>query len=209
MSLNIETLSLGPLGTNAYIVSQNSHALVFDPGAEADRLISMINNKRLDPQAILLTHAHFDHIGAADHLRKHFQIPLYVHKAEADWLTNPVLNGSALFQHTEIIASEADQFLEPGKLQIGTFSFDVLHTPGHSPGGVSFVFNDDDLVISGDCLFRGGIGRTDLTGGDQNVLLASIYNQLFSLPDHFQVYSGHGPKTTIGYEKQNNPFLTN
>jgi len=204
--LDIKTLSLGELGTNCYIVSKNKEALIIDPGGEANRINHYLNQENIRPIAILLTHAHFDHIGAVDQLREKYHTPVYLHSAEKDWLMDPKLNSSSYFPLGEIIVKPADHFFEIGKMSLGEFNFDVLHTPGHSPGGVSFVFNELTTVISGDCLFQGGIGRTDLVGGDQLTLIQSI-KKLYQLPDKYSVLSGHGPETTIAYEKKYNPFV--
>lgn len=199
-------MSLGELGTNCYIVSKNKQALIVDPGGEANRVNHYLNQAKLTPVAILLTHAHFDHIGAVDALRDEHKIPVYVHPEEKDWLMDPKLNSSSYFPLGDMIIKPADFLFEIGSMSLAGIEFEVLHTPGHSPGGVSFVFADQATVISGDCLFQGGIGRSDLFGGDQAILYQSI-KRLYQLPDHFDVLSGHGPKTNIGHEKNHNPFV--
>jgi len=199
-------LTLGQLQTNGYIISENGQAVLVDPGAEADRIIHFLTEQDLTPLAILLTHAHFDHIGAVDALRSQYRIPVYVHPAERKWLMDPKLNSSSYFPLKDIKVKPAYATFELGKMKIADFTFEVIHTPGHSPGGVTFVFEKQSSLISGDCLFRGGIGRTDLIGGDQQTLLESI-RKLYQFPDHYNVLSGHGPKTTIGYEKKYNPFI--
>ncbi|WP_217586705.1 MBL fold metallo-hydrolase [Lentibacillus saliphilus] len=205
--MNITQLNLGPLGTNCYIVSDKKTALIIDPGGDAKDVIAYLTNNDIKPLAILLTHAHFDHIGAVDELRSYYEIEVYVHETEAKWLVDAQLNGSSLFIGMPIITELPEQLIEPGKLCIGDFVMDVIHTPGHSPGSVSFVFQKDEIVISGDALFNGGIGRTDLPGGDFSVLAQSIKTKLYALPDHYRVYPGHGPWTTIEREKGTNPFV--
>ncbi|SDK54994.1 MBL fold metallo-hydrolase [Sediminibacillus albus] len=205
--MKIEKMSLGPLGTNCYIVIKEEEALIVDPGGDAQVLIDWLEKKKLKPLAILLTHAHFDHIGAVDEVRNTFQIPVYVHKEESDWLSNPNLNGSALFRMDLITARPADEFFTSGQMEISNFSLEVIETPGHSPGGVSFVFPEDKGVISGDSLFQKGIGRTDLPGGDFDLLMNTIKYKLFTLPDNYTVYPGHGPVTQIGEEKADNDFI--
>ncbi|WP_077621511.1 MBL fold metallo-hydrolase [Sediminibacillus massiliensis] len=205
--MHIEKLSLGPLGTNCYILYQQEKALIIDPGGDPEELVSWIEDKHLKPLAVLLTHAHFDHIGAVDVVRDRFNISVYVHEEEADWLPNPNLNGSSLFQSEPISARRADEFIGKGNKQIGGFEFEVRETPGHSPGGVSFVFHHDSFVISGDTLFQAGIGRTDLPGGDYDILLNSIKTELYTLADDYKVYPGHGGPTSIGIEKKSNPFI--
>lgn len=204
--MRVEGMSLGPLGTNCYIVSQNQEALVFDPGGDADQLSHYIRKHRLQVKAILLTHAHFDHIGAVDALRSLTGADVYVHELEAEWLSDPELNRSAYLPE-KVVVNPADHFIKPGKMTIGSFDLDIVHTPGHSPGSVSFIFHEEEFVISGDVLFYQSIGRTDLPGGDFNQLEMSIRNHLYKLNDDFTVYPGHGPKTSISYEKRNNPFV--
>lgn len=206
--MKAERLSLGPLGTNCYILMIEEEALVVDPGGEGTYLIQWLTERDLSPKAVLLTHAHFDHIGAVDDLRKNYQIPVYLHHAEKDWLQNPEKNGSSLFIGEAITMAAADYYLTPGMLQIGKFHFEVIETPGHSPGSVSFIFHEAYKVFSGDALFRSSIGRTDLPGGSMVQLKDSIKKKLFSLDHQFEVLPGHGPSTTIGYEKENNPFLS-
>ncbi|MBU5265274.1 MBL fold metallo-hydrolase [Virgibacillus proomii] len=206
--MNIETMSLGPLGTNCYVVHGTKEALIFDPGGEADKVKEFLTKHELTPIAILLTHAHFDHIGAVDELRKAYQIDVYLHEAEASWLEDPQKNGSLLFMQQQVQTEQPDRLLVPKKMTIGEFSIEVIHTPGHSPGSVSFIFHDDKFVISGDVLFYQGIGRTDLPGGNYAQLEKSVTTSLYTLDDNYTVFPGHGPKTNIGFEKINNPFFT-
>lgn len=202
-------LALGPVQANAYILSNTDRdAVVIDPGSEADRLISFIDSKRFKPVAVLLTHAHFDHIGAVDEVREKWKIPVYLHKEEQDWPQDPRKNGSASFPLGEITAKPADEIINGEcPLHVGSFTFQVLETPGHSPGSVSFYHVDNGVVFAGDALFAGSIGRTDLYRGNHQQLLESIDAKLLTLPDKTIVAPGHGPETTIGAEKQTNPFL--
>lgn len=204
--MNIKRMSLGPLGTNCYIVYKGNDALIIDPGGDEREVITFLDEHQLKPLAILLTHAHFDHIGAVDALRHFYHIDVYLGQDEEDWLENPLLNRSTLMGK-EISTESPEHLLTPDKLNIGDFSIDVLHTPGHSPGSSSFVFKNAHFVVSGDVLFRHGVGRTDLPGGSFPQLKDSILNQLYHLPDDYIVYPGHGPETTIAEEKQNNPFV--
>lgn len=207
--MNLQRFSLGPLGTNCYIVfDEDKNALIFDPGAEAERLIQFMSENNLKPHAILLTHAHFDHIGAVDALRKHYEIDVYLHEEEKEWLTEPELNRSVLSLPEPISTEAPNHLLVPGELVIGPFQLQVIHTPGHSPGSVTFIFHDYGFIISGDVLFQQGVGRTDLPGGSFEVLVHSIQEKLYQLPDNFRVFSGHGEETNIGYEKQFNPFVS-
>lgn len=202
-------IPLGPLQTNCYLISNGQACLIIDPGEEGGKLIQIINKAKLKPQAILLTHAHFDHIGAVDTIREHYHIPVYIHKKEANWLVDPALNGSEYFMVGGAIrAKQADFFFEKEeKKTIGDFEFDLYETPGHSPGSVSFYFESLQLVVSGDALFKSSIGRTDLPGGNEKTLLESIHKKLLTLPEETLVLSGHGPVTTIGDEMNSNPFI--
>ncbi|HLS66557.1 MAG TPA: MBL fold metallo-hydrolase [Pseudogracilibacillus sp.] len=205
--MNIQSFSLGPIGTNCYVIRKGEQCLIIDPGWDAPVVTSYIEKENLEPQVILLTHAHFDHIGAVDELRKLYSLDVYLHEEERDWLENAELNRSQFaLGGAGITTAAPDKLLKEGRLQIGKFSFDVVHTPGHSPGSVSFIFNEFDFVVSGDVLFHHGIGRTDLPGGNIEQLARSITEHLYTLPDSFTVYPGHGTSTTIGEEKYANPF---
>src|SRR5690606_30202444 len=163
------------------------------------------------PVAILLTHAHFDHIGAVDELREVYNIPVYLHNLERDWLSRPNLNGSGKYAALpDYRIKDADVLIGDEKeLVIGNFTMQLLHTPGHSPGSVSFYFKEDGFAIVGDTLFRGSIGRTDLIDGSEKLLLKSIRSSLLTLPEETVLFPGHGEVTTPGEEKARNPFLRN
>lgn len=205
-----QQIPLGPLQTNCYIVeNQDRSCLIVDPGGEGKKLMNLLNARGLKPSAILLTHAHFDHIGAVNEVRDAYQIPVYIHKKEEKWLGDPALNGSEFFMFNDPIrVKPADHVLQnEGEMKIGGFEFTIFHTPGHSPGSVSYYFERDRFVISGDALFQGSIGRTDLPGGNHDLLLKSIHDKLLTLPEDTYVLSGHGPVTTIADEMDGNPFL--
>lgn len=203
-------LPLGEFQANCYIIYNNQNeAIIIDPGAEAKKIIRYIQKKELNPLAILLTHAHLDHIGALEDTRNYYQIPVYIHINEEDWLKDTKKNGSAAFPlNGPIICKKADRFIEFERtLLIGSFEIEVFETPGHSPGSVSYYFRKYNTIFTGDTLFRTGIGRTDLYGGNYTTLLRTIREKLFVLPDETICLSGHGEETTIGYEKQYNPFV--
>lgn len=207
--MKIESFSLGPLQTNAYLLmgEDEKRAVIIDPGMNPAPLLRRIQD--LEIEAILLTHAHFDHIGGVDEIRKLKGCPVYLHPLEGDWLTTPKLNGSQLWPEVSgpIQTDPAEYDLAAGqKLSLLGHEFAVYHTPGHSPGGVSFLCGND--LFSGDCLFKMSVGRTDLPGGREADLYNSIRSILFKLPDETKVYPGHGPRTTIGYEKANNPYVS-
>lgn len=202
-------LPLGMVQANCYILQDNQKkCIVIDPGGQGEMLIDFIKEKNLTPIAILLTHAHFDHIGAVDDVLAVWDVPLHMHKKEVSWLKDPKLNGSTFFGLPEVIVNKTPEKINLNEpLIVGEFQFDVFHTPGHSPGSVSFYLKDEGIVISGDALFQGSIGRTDLVEGNFDILKQSIEEKLFTLPDETVVYSGHGMSTTIGYEKSYNAFL--
>lgn len=208
MTLQIEVFPLGPLGTNAYLVSHptENKAFIIDPGAKPKSLIKRIEG--LEIEAIVLTHGHFDHIAGVDEIRKLKGCPVYIHDLEADWLTTPKLNGSLMWPNvTPPIETDPAEFAlaDKQKLTLLGETFTVLHTPGHSPGSVCLVYNEH--LFAGDLLFRLSVGRTDLAGGNSGDLLDSIQRKIFPLPEGTIVYPGHGPKTTVGYEKANNPYV--
>src|SRR5699024_12515065 len=200
--------SIATLGTNVDRKRDNHGGLLSDPGGDTHDITSHLVAEELTLEAIFSTHAQFDHIGRLDKPRKTHQVDVYMHEAEADWLEDPDLNRSVLFLGADggIKTTKTDKLLAEGKHQIGDFNFEVLHTPGHSPGSISFVFNDHAFIVSGDVLFHHGIGRTDLPGGSLEVLANSIMNKLYTLPDDYTVYPGHGTSTKIGLEKTTNPY---
>ncbi|MFC0561646.1 MBL fold metallo-hydrolase [Halalkalibacter alkalisediminis] len=204
-------LPLGPLQTNAYVLQNEAKdAIVIDPGSEGPALVQWLKEQNLKPLAILLTHAHFDHIGAVDDVRNEFKCPVYIHQEEQDWLPDGSKNGSERFLGSNAItARPADHTIENEQtLRLGSFQFEVLETPGHSPGSVSFYSKEHSIVFSGDALFAQSIGRTDLPGGNHQQLLESIHQKLLELPEDTVVACGHGPTTTIGSEMDSNPFLS-
>lgn len=206
--MQVNSFSLGPLGTNCYIVSHQNSCLIFDPSGEPEVIKQFIEEENLTPQGILLTHAHFDHIGALHELRHTYNVDVYLHPNEKNWLETAELNRSTVFfgENGSIQTEAPDVLLTEGSLTIAPFKFEVIHTPGHSPGSATFIFKEDGFIISGDVLFHNGVGRTDLPEGNMEELAHSISTKLYRLPDETQVYAGHNIPTTIGQEKHENPF---
>lgn len=208
--LNIRTYPLGPIQANCYVISNpDKECLVIDPGGEGEKLVKQLRTLNLKPIAILLTHAHFDHIGGVDAVRYAFNVPVYLHKKESDWLQDPMKNGSGRYSELpNIVVDPAHHLIEKEQIvEISNFKIEILHTPGHSPGSISFVFLDEGFAIVGDTLFEGSIGRTDLVGGDSKQLLSSIHNKLLTLDEETIIYPGHGGPTRIDIEMEQNPFL--
>jgi len=205
--MQVRTLALGPLQTNCYVVwdEETREAAVIDPADEAQRILALVNEKQLTVRYIVDTHAHADHILANSALHEATGAPVCVGERDAPLLTDSMGNLSA-WAGFPYRAREADRLLREGdELTLGNLTLKVLDTPGHTPGGISLLA--PGCVFSGDCLFEGSIGRTDFPGGNTRQLLATIREKLLSLPDDTIVYSGHGPATTIGAEREGNPFV--
>lgn len=203
--------SVNPVaGENTYYLENDTHLIIVDPGSDWGKIRAKIESLGKPIAAILLTHTHYDHILSLDLVRETFgQPPVYVAASEASWLYEPEKNG--LGRHPELpelIFSPAEEvFQYETPYDLAGFHFSVVPTPGHSIGGVSFVFPNQELVITGDALFKETIGRTDLPTGNFDQLIHSIQTQLLTLPDHYSVHPGHGYNTTIGNERRYNPFL--
>ncbi|MGW7806895.1 MBL fold metallo-hydrolase [Staphylococcus xylosus] len=205
--MKISSLSLGLVETNVYFIENDTSVILVDPANDSDLIIKKLNqiNKKL--VAVLLTHGHFDHIGALDDIIEKYDVPVFMHKSEFDFLTNVTKNGSEKFKQyglPNVISNAKPQPLEEGDANVEDFHFNVLHTPGHSPGSLTFVFNE--FAVVGDTLFKQGIGRTDLYKGDHETLVNSILDKLFELDDDLPLFPGHGPYTTVE-DEQMNPYL--
>lgn len=208
--LRIKRFTLGPFETNCYILWPDGQAecWIVDASFGPGPMISFVQEQSLRPSALMLTHAHADHIAGVPEVRKAFPgIPVAIHQAEASWLSDPKRNLSGGYG-MPISSTGPDRLLEHGQtLSLAGAECRIIHTPGHSPGGVGLYFPSHDLLIAGDALFAGSIGRTDLPGGDFDTLANAIRERFYTLPDRTVVLPGHGPQTSIGDEKRTNPFV--
>lgn len=206
----VKSCTLGPWETNCYVVSLpgRPECWIVDAGFDPDPLIGWVRRAGLRPVRIILTHAHLDHIaGVREVLAQFGPIPLAIHEAEADFLLDPDLNLST-FVEMNVTTPPADELLKDGQmLALGESQWRVLHTPGHSPGGITLHHAPSKQAIVGDTLFAGSIGRYDFPTSDGQALMRSIRERLLTLPDETRIYPGHGPESTIGRERRTNPFL--
>lgn len=200
----LRQLTVGSFATNCYLAADAAtrEGFVIDPGGDGERILLEISKLKMKVKGILLTHGHWDHFAAVDQVAEKTGAPLLMSRADHCWYVKvPSFFGPVAPPKTPVSA-----FLEPGReLAAGNLTFKVLATPGHTPGGLSFY--GEEAVFCGDSLFWRSVGRCDLPGGNWPVLCRSIEDTLFALPDHTRVYCGHGPDTTIGEERKNNPYL--
>ena len=193
--------------TNCYMIGceETKQIAVIDPGGSAAELLEQIQEAGWQVQYIINTHGHMDHIGGNGEIKNKTQAEILIHEADANLLTNPRSNLSLYFQD-DLVGTSPDRLLKDGdRIQIGnTVELEVIHTPGHTPGGISLKI--DNMIFVGDTLFRDSIGRTDFPGGSYEQIIKSIRERLFVFPDEVVCYTGHGPATTVGYERLNNPF---
>lgn len=206
--LQILEYNVGDIGTNCYFLvnTDTKEMIIVDPGGDAPILKSRIAEMDLKPAAILLTHAHYDHAHHAKILKDTYQIPIYIHEEEKQTLTDVRMNVSAMFGKPETY--EADVFLKDGQaFTLAGFEIVTLHTPGHTPGGACYYFKDQKVLVSGDSLFCGSVGRTDFPGGSMSSLVRSLKEKVMVLPRDTQVLPGHMMRTTIGQECEYNPYL--
>ncbi len=216
--MKIDRLVLGEYQTNCYILRSSDKAtdcLLIDTGLDSRELLAFLERNKLTPKALIITHGHIDHIAGVEMLRaKYPDIIVYIHKLDAETLTDPTSNlsfmlDSADSQADRSFSTEKADYLvdEPEVIEAAGIKLKVLHTPGHTPGGMCLYAEKENAVFVGDTLFADSVGRTDFPGGNMRQLIEGIKTKLLTLPDDTVVYPGHGNRTTIGREKTHNPFL--
>lgn len=205
--MEVYRLEVMPLGTNCYLAydENTKDGIVVDPGGSAKDICEAIDRLGLHIVAVINTHGHWDHIGANDAVKAKTGAPVYIHEADAEFLMNPAYNISSMMGYSSSVAP-ADGLLHEGDtVNFGSCTLKVLHTPGHTPGGITLY--GEGVAFTGDTLFFRSVGRSDLPGGDYNALIESIKNKLMTLDEDTLVYTGHGIPTRIGDEKTGNPFV--
>lgn len=207
--MTFDVIVVGPLGVNCSVLGCEStgQAVVVDPGGDAERILAVVQRRGLTVTTIINTHGHFDHVGANLRLKEATGAELLIHAADEPMLSRVTTVAGMYGMHAEN-SPAPDRLLEDGQvIRFGNHTLQVIHTPGHTPGGCCLYLEAEQKLISGDTLFADGVGRTDLPGGSHEQLVTSIRTRLFTLPDQIEVWPGHGPATTIGHEKRHNPYL--
>lgn len=199
---------VGPLQANAFLVlcEETRKCALVDPGEEAERLISAAEEEGAEIVSVLLTHAHLDHVGGVADVKTAIGVPVYLHPADLPLYAAAPVQARSFGLELDAPPDPDFEFEDGQIVEIGRDRLQVRHTPGHSPGHVCLI--GDGFALVGDCVFAGSIGRTDLPGGDYRTLLESINEKLLTLPDETVLYTGHGSATTVGRERETNPFLT-
>jgi glyoxylase-like metal-dependent hydrolase (beta-lactamase superfamily II) len=210
--MRIKKFIVNPLQENSYVISdETDECIMIDPGfyypEEENKVKEYIRTNGLKPVMVVNTHCHFDHIMGVEFLREEYNIPFIAHADESFWVENAVEQAEMFGFEMEPVNAPDDFIDVNGPIKFGTTELKVIHLPGHSPGHVVFYSEDDLILIAGDVLFYGSIGRTDLPGGNYRILISGIKEKLFTLPGRVKVYCGHGPETKLDFEKSSNPFL--
>lgn len=203
----LERLQVGPLASNCYIIAdeKNKIAAIIDTGGDSDKILNVITREQFTVEYIFLTHGHGDHIAALQEVKNATNAKAVIHEQDAALLSSPQ-NNLSIYMGEGFTQPSADIKLKGNeKFKVGDLTLEIMHTPGHTPGGISIKVND--AVFTGDTLFAGSIGRTDLPGGSYDELISSIKEKLLPLGDDISIFPGHGDSSTLGYEKNVNPFL--
>ena len=206
--MKVEKIVTGIISTNCYLVinEDTKQAVVIDPAACPSYLMSHIKSEGLKIEAILLTHGHFDHIMGIDGFLSEFDVPVYVHEEDADAMEDPVLNQSSTYT-SGYTFGKARYLRDRQTLELAGYTFQVIHTPGHTKGGCCYYVASENVLFSGDTLFQNSVGRTDFVNSSTSDLVHSVREKLFLLPDDTMVYPGHMGETKIGHEKKYNPYV--
>ena len=201
--MRVDILPVGELQVNCYILSseKTKNAILVDPGDDYPKIKAFLEKQKLMPRFILHTHGHFDHIGADNE----FGLPVYAHRLDAELLRSPKKNLSDFFSSSFQVSAEIHILEDKETVRLDELSLEVIHTPGHTPGGI--CLKSGNVIFTGDTLFAGGIGRTDFPGASEERLIQSIEERLLVFPDETVIYPGHGLSSTIGRERKRNPFL--
>jgi hydroxyacylglutathione hydrolase len=210
MDLLIEAVTFPPFAENTYVVGdpESRQALLVDPGGRVDALADILARHQLEPVAIVATHGHIDHVSGVAEAKARFQVPFWLHEADRFWLEGLDMQ-AMLFGFPRGVTPQVERWLEDGDpIALGAQSGRVIHTPGHSPGGICLFFADAGILFTGDTLFANSVGRTDLPGGSSPDLAASIRARLYPLGDDVTFYPGHGPSGRLGHERTGNPFIS-
>lgn len=203
--MHVNSFPLGPLGTNSYFLDNGIEALAIDVGGDPADMLAFLSRNNLKLLAILITHRHFDHLYGVAALQKVLDVPCYLPSGEDVLRDSEAAQGG--IWGMPMVPAFSETSLSEGSTRIGSFEITVLNTPGHTPGSVSYYIREAGCVFTGDALFYRSVGRTDFPMGDHQKLLASIRENLFTLPPETIVYPGHGPQSSIGDERQHNPFV--
>ncbi len=202
----LRTLEVGPFAANCYVAAcaKTKEGVVIDPGADGKHILRVVEDEGIKIKYIINTHGHIDHVGANAVVKEATGAPILIHAEDGDLCHKP--HASLALLAGKLKLSEADRFIKDGEeLEVGDLKLKVIHTPGHTKGGI--CLKAEKLLFTGDTLFVGSIGRTDLPGGSYSQLIAAVKEKLLGYPDDTLVYPGHGPASTIGEERENNPFL--
>ena len=203
----LETVCVGPMQANCYILASGefASAIIIDPGEEEPKIKRILDRHKLKPAFIINTHGHYDHIGCDDK----FSVAVYIHKEDLILLRSPEFNLSSQFANGYQVKSKVETLKDNQIIELEDIKLKVIHVPGHTPGGIALLMQKptNKIVFTGDSLFFQGIGRSDLTGGNEELLVSSIKKRLLTLPQDTVIYPGHGPSSTIGREKRANPYF--